>query len=131
MRAISIKRKRQLESIGCKTFACPSLSLIDEKGRELGLKNETIVKAKNMAVEYLKETYHNPRYSFFPRLLASFVYIAAILEEDPKNEESRFFRYNIMNTFCVSHSTFNKYIKDIIETLEIDIINTGSSLILK
>ncbi|MBZ5529590.1 MAG: hypothetical protein LAN71_17045 [Acidobacteriia bacterium] len=49
-----------LEEIDCKTFACPSLNLIDEKGKELRLKDVTIKKAKDMAIEYLKKTYHVP-----------------------------------------------------------------------
>lgn len=110
----------ELEAIGCKTFACSSLNLIDEKGKELGLRDSTIKRAKDMASEYLKKTYHRPRYSSVIYLLPSFVHIASILEEDP------ILKSKIMNVFGSSGPTITKWDKDIIDTLNIQITESSS-----
>lgn len=105
----------ELEVIGCKTFACPSLTLIDEKGKELGLTDSTIKRAKDMAIEYLKKTYHRPRYSSFMHLLPSFVHIASMLDKE------QIFKSRILDAFGISGATMTKWDKDIIGTLNIKI----------
>jgi hypothetical protein len=107
--------KDNLEAIACKIFACPNLTLIDEKGKELGLSDTIIVKAKDMAIEYLKKTYRRPRYSSVIFLLPSFVYIASIINSC-MIQKSR-----VADVFGTSSATVTKWNKDIIDTLEIDI----------
>lgn len=114
--------KDELEAIGCKTFACPSLALIDEKGKELGLKDSTIKKAKDMAIEYLKRTYHRPRYSSIIHLLPSFVHIASIVEEDDVTKN------RITDAFGSSGPTMTKWDKDIMDTLNIRITDNNRSV---
>lgn len=115
----SIGDKGNLEVIGCKTFACPNLVLIDEKGKALGLSNEIIGKAKDMAVEYIKKTYYMPHYSSVIYLLPSFVYIASILYGNMIQKK------RIADAFGITGATINKWNKDIIDTLKIE-INGGS-----
>jgi transcription initiation factor TFIIIB Brf1 subunit/transcription initiation factor TFIIB len=105
--------KKELEAIGCKTFACPNLGAIDEKGKELVLRDKTIKKAKDLTTEYLKKTYHNPHYSSITYLLPSFVYIATIVEKDP------IYKRRIIDVFGSTDPTINKWNKDIIQTLNI------------
>jgi hypothetical protein len=51
------ERRKDLDKQACRTFVCPNLALIDEKGKELGLRDATIKKAKDMAIEYFTKTY--------------------------------------------------------------------------
>lgn len=106
--------KGNLEAIGCKTFARPNLALIDEKGKELGLSNEILEEAKATAIEYLKKTYLRPRYSSVIHLLPSFVYIASIRNGNMIQKK------RVADVFGTSGATMNKWNKDIIDTLKID-----------
>lgn len=115
--------KRELEAIGCKTFACPNLSLIDEKGKELGLRDATIKKAKDMAIEYLKKTYHRPHYSSVAYLLPSFLYIASRLDGNMIQKK------RIADVFGTSGATINKWNKDIVDMLDIKMTDTGRGLV--
>lgn len=113
----------ELEVTGCRTFSCPSLSLIDEKGKELRLGDATIKKAKDMAIGYLKKTYRDPHYSSFKHLLPSFVYIASILDGN-KIQKKR-----VGNVFGTAVATINKWNKDIIDELCLKVTDTGRSLV--
>lgn len=73
---------RELEIQGCRTYVCPNISLIDEKGKELSLKDGTIKRAKELAIKYFKDTYNKPHYSHARYLLPSFICIASIMEGD-------------------------------------------------
>lgn len=115
--------KGELEVIGCKTFACPNLNLIDEKGKELGLRDETIKRAKDMAIEYLKKTYHKPHYSSSIYLLPSFVYIASILEGNAISQKM------VRDVFGASDATMRKWNKDIVDTLRLKMTRTGRGLV--
>ena len=107
--------KDNLEAIGCRTFAGRNLTLIDEKGKELGLSNEIIEEAKAIAIEYLKKTYLRPHYSSVIHLLPSFVYIASIRNGNMIKKK------RVADVFGTSGVTVNKWIKDIIDTLKIEI----------
>jgi len=69
---------------GCKVFVCPNLSLIDIKGKELGLSEDAIKESKELAITYLKKTYHHPKYSSIKKVLPSFIYITGILRYNQK-----------------------------------------------
>ena len=71
---------KELDMLACRTYVCPNMGLIEEKGKELGLDDRIIERAKNMAVEYFKKTYHKPHYSSAKYVLPSFIYVAAIRE---------------------------------------------------
>ena len=45
-----------MENRAYEVFVYPNIALIETKGKELGLKDETIKKAKDMATEYIKKT---------------------------------------------------------------------------
>ncbi len=62
--------KKQKDSV------CPDLDIIKEKGKELNLREGTITKAKNFAIEYFKKTDKMPRHP--EMLMPAFLYIAAI-----------------------------------------------------
>ncbi len=68
---------KELEIEGCRVFICPNLNEIDSKLLQNypGITNEQIKACKDIAVEYLRKTYHKPRYSSIKPLLPAFVYI--------------------------------------------------------
>lgn len=109
------QKVKELEILGCRTFVCPNLSIISEKGKELNLKEETIERAKNLAVEYFKKTYHIPHYSSVKSLLPAFIYVACVLEGEKINQ------IDIIKVFGTSQSTIRKWYIDITDTLGIDI----------
>lgn len=109
-------RPEDLETKAYDVFVYPNLSIIDKKGKELKLKDETIKRAKDLAIEYINKTYHQPRYSHIKFLLPAFVYIAAILDDDRRTQ------YEIAKTFGVTESSVRKWYMQIKETMNIEII---------
>ena len=109
-------RRKELEKRACKTFVCPNLSLIDEKGKQLQLKDETIKRAKDMAIEYFKKTYRNPHYSSAKHLLPAFTYIASIIEGERRTQ------WSIEQVYGINSVTIRKWYRDISNVLNIDII---------
>ncbi|MDP2755655.1 MAG: hypothetical protein Q8P40_14875 [Nitrospirota bacterium] len=107
--------RQELEILGCRTFVCPNLKIIDEKCKELHLRKDTIEKAKDLALQYFKKTYKSPRYSSAKHLLASFVYIAVKLKCEKR------YHYEIEEAFGTNHVTINKWYHDIVETLDIEV----------
>src|SRR3972149_6869005 len=95
---------KELEIQGCRKFVCPNLCLLDEKGKELNLKEETIKRSKNIAIDYFKKTYHNPNYSA-KKVLAAILYIASILEGEKKSQKNIANRYfDIVRFSSYDHS---------------------------
>lgn len=98
-------------------FVCPDLNLIDKKGKELKLKEDTIKKAKDFAMQYFEKTYKSPRYSSPKFLMPAFLYIAAIhggIEERKTQKE-------IADTCDISIVTIYKWYTDIANTIDVDI----------
>lgn len=106
---------RELEIQGCRTFICPNISLIDEKGKELSLKEETIKRAKELAMKYFKDTYRKPHYSSARHLLPSFICVASIMEGDNR------FQKEIADVFGTTNVTITKWNRNIIKTMGLDI----------
>jgi len=104
---------KKLEIQGCRTFVCPNLSLIEEKGKELNLMEATIKRSKDMAIEYFRKTYHKPHYSSARHVLPGIVYIASILEGDRRSQE------DIKKIFDVSHKTITRWYRDVMDVLGI------------
>ena len=73
-------RGKDLEAQACKVFVCPNLKLIDIRGQELDLQDTTIQKAKDIARDYFKKTYHHPKYSSVRPILAACLYMASVIE---------------------------------------------------
>ncbi len=107
---------KDLEVRACKEFVCPNLGLIDKKCKELYLDDQIIKKAKDLAIEYLRKTYHTPRYSHIKYLLPSFVYLASILGGDRRSQNE------LAIAFGITITTMRKWNDDIMDTLELDII---------
>ncbi len=105
-----------LKARAYEVFVYPNLSIIENKGKELNLKDKTIERAKDMAVEYIKKTYHHPRYSHIKFLLPAFVYIAAILDDDRRSQ------YDIAQAFGISESSLRKWCLNIRDELNIEIV---------
>jgi|SRR3972149_7124223 len=103
---------KELEIQGCRKFVCPNLCLLDEKGKELNLKEETIKRSKNIAIDYFKKTYHNPNYSA-KKVLAAILYIASILEGEKKSQK------DIGKKFGVTVVTINKWYHNVMIILDI------------
>lgn len=110
-----MNKTKDLEIQACKTFVCPNLDIIEQKGKELYLSNETIERAKDLAIRYLKKTYHFPRYSHIKYLLPSFVYITSVLDHDKRSQ------VKISETFGISLVTIRKWNEDIADTLELEL----------
>lgn len=106
---------KELDIKACKTFVCPNLNLIVQKGKELGLKYTTIERAKSMSIEYFKKTYHKPRYSSAKLLLPSFLYVASILEGERRSQTE------VADIFGTTTVTIKKWNKDIVAVLGINI----------
>lgn len=113
--------RRELEIQGCRTFVCPNISLIEEKGRELLLKDETIKRAKDLAIEYFKKTYKRPHYSSAKHLLPAFVYIASIMEGE------RRFQKEVAEAFGTTNITITKWYRDIVDTMGLNIIRSDAT----
>lgn len=113
------ERKKDLDKQACRTFVCPNLASIDEKGKELELKDTTIKRAKDMAIEYFRKTYQTPHYSSAKNLIPSFVYMASIIEKDRRTQ------WDIERVYKVSSVTIRKWYKDISDVLGIKIISGG------
>lgn len=109
------KTIRELEKQGCRTFVCPNISLIDEKGKELSLKDGTIKRAKELAMKYFKDTYHKPHYSSARHLLPSFICVASIMEGDNR------FQKEIAEVFGTTNVTITKWNRNIVKTMGLDI----------
>lgn len=108
------KTIKELEIQGCRKFICPNIGLIEEKGKELSLKDETIKRAKELAIKYFKDTYRKPHYSSARHLLPSFIWVASIIEGD------RRFQKDIAAVFGTTNVTITKWNRDIVETMGIE-----------
>ena len=106
---------KDLEIQGCRKFVCPNISLIEEKGKELSLKDGTIKRAKELAMKYFKDTYRKPRYSCARYLLPSFICVASIIEGDKK------FQKEIAEVFGTTNVTITKWNRVIVETMGLGI----------
>lgn len=106
---------KELEIQGCRTFVCPNISIIEEKGKELSLKDGTIKRAKELAMKYFKDTYRKPHYSSAKHLLPSFICIASIMEGDKR------FQKEIADVFDTTNVTIVKWNRIIVETMGLDI----------
>ena len=105
--------RKELEMQGCRTFVCPNISLIEEKGKELLLKDSTIKRAKGLTIEYFKKTYRNPHYSSAKHLLPAFLYIASVLEGE------RRFQKEVAEVFGTTNVTVLKWYRDITKTMNL------------
>jgi len=73
---------KELEIKACKTFVCPNLTLLELKGRELGLSQEAIRKTKQMGIEFLKKTYHRPPYAYVKSIFPALLYMGGWLNDE-------------------------------------------------
>lgn len=67
---------KDLDVKACKTFVCPNIGLIDERCKEHNVPAKIIKTTRDLAVEYFKNTYHQPRYGNVKILFPAFLYIA-------------------------------------------------------
>lgn len=104
-----------LETQAYELFVYPNLALIEENCKKLGLKDETIKKAKDLAIKYIKKTYHQPRYSHIKFLLPAFVYIASILNDDRRTQRE------IAEAFGVTSTLIRKWYLHIVDVMNIEI----------
>lgn len=100
---------------------CPDLSILEEKGKELHLREGTITKAKDYAIEYFKKVenmHKNPG-----RLMPAFLYIAAIvMSYEYRDYGERRTQLQIEKVFNICSPTISKWYKRIIDELHIDIV---------
>lgn len=103
----------ELERMGCKTFVCPNISLIEETCKNEGIRDDIIERAREIAIEYFKKTYHNPRYTSAIYVLPATVYISCRLKGDKRSQT------DIGRMFGVSHTVIKKWYRDIMKELNI------------
>lgn len=115
----SIVIARELEIQGYETYVYPVISLIDNKCKKLNFKDDTVERAKKMAIKYIKDTYRKPRYTSIKYLLPAFVYLASIINNDKRTQRE------IADIFMTTESTIRKWYPDIANTLGIEIIANG------
>ena len=106
---------KDLETRAYEVFVYPTLGLIDTKCKELGLRDETTKRAKELAIEYIRKTYHNPDYSHIKFLLPAFVQIASVLNNDRRKQR------DIASVFGVTVTSIRKWYMHIVDILNIDI----------
>jgi transcription initiation factor TFIIIB Brf1 subunit/transcription initiation factor TFIIB len=116
-----ILANKKLEIEACRMFACPNLGMIDQKGKELGLMDDVIKRAKDMAIEYFKKTYHNPQYLSGKNLMPSFLYIASNMEDKNGSGKDRRTQLEVSNAFNLGIPTIRKWNTRIIDTLELEV----------
>lgn len=117
----NLKRK-DLEAQGCKVFVCPNLKLIDARSKYLNLQDTTLQKAKDIAREYFKKTYHHPKYRSVIPVLAACLHMASVIENRPPDYSERRTQTSIINSFGLSStSAIRKWFYEIRDELCIDV----------
>ena len=104
---------KELERQGYKTFICPNISLIDDICKEYHIREDIVERAKNIAIDYFKKTYHNPPFSSAVHVLPSAFYIASRLKGQKRSQ-----RY-VATMFGISHVTIKKWYENIMFVLDI------------
>lgn len=78
---------KELELKACKLFVCPNLNSINIICKELDFENDDVAKkAKELAIEYLKKTYHKPRYTHVKFIIPACVYLACIVKGERRTQ---------------------------------------------
>ncbi len=85
--AIRNLKGKDLDKYSCKVFVCPNINQIDIKGKELSLSGGAIELARDIAIAYLKKTYHKPKYSSINFLVPAFLYIASFLKNEARTQK--------------------------------------------
>jgi transcription initiation factor TFIIIB Brf1 subunit/transcription initiation factor TFIIB len=106
---------KDLETRAYEKFVFPSIGSIDKNCRKLKLKNETIAQAKNLVLEYIEKTYHQPDYTHIKFLLPAFAYIAAIINDDRRTQRE------IAQAFGTTESSLRKWYTHIVRLMNIKI----------
>jgi hypothetical protein len=114
--AASLNNLKNLEINGCRIFVCPNLNMMETKCKELNIREDIIERAKSMALEYFKKTYHKPHYSSARHVMPAIVYIACVLEG------YKISKVEIAKMFSTSTVTIRKWQTDIMEILDIKIL---------
>lgn len=78
---------KELDIAGCRTFVCPNMDLLNQWARRLKLSDTVLEKAKAITNEYVKRTYHRPKYTSIKPVLAACLYIAAIICGERRTQE--------------------------------------------
>lgn len=143
---------KDLDIKACKIFVCPNIGLIEERCKEHNVPIKIINTTKDLAVEYFKNTYHQPRYGNVKVLFPAFLYIALNMKVIGGNRAldirggpqfiswvliPELFRQEFttcsQDLCCVifglsASSTTRKWIKEILKDLKIDYYASDSSL---
>lgn len=106
---------KELETRAYERFVLPSIDSMRKSCEKLNLKNETIEKAKDLALRYVEKTYHQPDYSHIKFLLPAFAYISTILNDDRRTQRE------IAEAFGTTESSLRKWYAHIVRLMEIKI----------
>lgn len=126
---------KELDINACKTFVCPDFNDIDINCKKLGLDDETINRCKDIGIEYLKKTYHTPKYTSIKFVIPAFIYIGANMycKDGVKylgsgNMCKKIGGREIATLYGITGSTVSKWITDVISVLEIKRIKSRAEM---
>lgn len=111
---------KKLDALGCKTFVCPNLKIMESRCNEHNIRKDIIERAKSMASEYFRKTYHMPRFASARHVIPAIVYIACTLEGEKRS------KVNISKMFGVSYITVRKWQIDVMKVLNMETLEKQS-----
>jgi hypothetical protein len=117
---------KELDIDAYKTFVCPDFNDMDDNCKKLGLDDETIKRCKDIGIEYLKKTYHAPKYSSIKFVIPAFIYIGTNMycKDGVKclgsgRMTKKIGGREIAILYGITDSTVSKWVTDIISVLGI------------
>lgn len=119
---------KELDIEACKTFVCPNFNEMEINCKKLGLDDETIKICKEIGIEYLRKTYHTPKYASINSVIPAFIYIGSNLYYEDgircipgagRNRRRKIGRRELGALYGVTGITVSKWIGDIISILDI------------
>lgn len=99
---------------------------MDTNCKKLGLDDETAKICKSIATEYLKKTYHEPKYASIKSVIPAFIYIGANMYYEDRiryimcgNIKKKIGMAEIVTLYHVSVATGSKWFNNVISMLGI------------
>lgn len=118
---------KELDIEACKMFVCPNFNEMGDKCKKLGLNDEDIKRCKDIGIEYLKKTYHAPKYASIKSVIPAFIYVGANMcytggvryLPSSSNMRRKVSQIDVAISYDISTTTVSKWVAVIISILEI------------
>lgn len=121
---------KELEILACRTIVCPNFNFFNQICEYNNIPEDLRDKAKEMAYEFLKRTYHIQHYGAIKSLFPAFLFMAMSMHTDPidgkRKVESRIPR-NVERhylDFGYTEHTVRKWVRKICHELGIGYYNS-------